>query len=136
MFGLIYSTHIEMLNLNSPKRAVAVSETGLSSLSTDGAWKYLDTHHSFAQGESVNLRALRRRIDWHILPLAFLCYTMQFIDKVLINVIGCSSPSNITLTLAAVCCSHESAQGFGAEGQQLLKCCHRIFHCLPDCRGT
>ena len=33
-----------------------------------------------------DLKALRRRIDWHILPIMFCCYTMQFIDKVLLNV--------------------------------------------------
>ena len=33
-----------------------------------------------------DLKALRRRIDWHIVPIMFCCYTMQFIDKVLLNV--------------------------------------------------
>lgn len=32
------------------------------------------------------LKALRRKIDWHIVPIMFCCYTMQFIDKVLLNV--------------------------------------------------
>ena len=31
-------------------------------------------------------KALRRKIDWHIIPIMFCCYTMQFIDKVLLNV--------------------------------------------------
>ena len=31
-------------------------------------------------------KALRRKIDWHIIPVMFCCYTMQFIDKVLLNV--------------------------------------------------
>lgn len=33
-----------------------------------------------------SLKALRRKIDWHIVPIMFCCYTMQFIDKVLLNV--------------------------------------------------
>ncbi|KAI9838580.1 MAG: hypothetical protein M1819_004892 [Sarea resinae] len=33
----------------------------------------------------VGLKALRRKIDWRIVPIMFACYTMQFIDKVLIN---------------------------------------------------
>ena len=33
-----------------------------------------------------DLKALRRRIDWHIVPIMCCCYTMQFIDKVLLNV--------------------------------------------------
>lgn len=34
----------------------------------------------------ATLKALRRKIDWHIVPIMFCCYTMQFIDKVLLNV--------------------------------------------------
>ena len=34
----------------------------------------------------VNEKALVRRIDYRIVPLMFLCYLMQFLDKVLINV--------------------------------------------------
>lgn len=36
----------------------------------------------------VNLRKLRRKIDWYIVPIMFLCYTMQFVDKVSLNVNG------------------------------------------------
>ena len=39
--------------------------------------------YSTATGDS---KALRRKIDWHIIPIMFCCYTMQFIDKVLLNV--------------------------------------------------
>ena len=53
----------------------------------DVAFKYIknasDGHADFG---SVNLAALRRKIDWHIVPIMFLCYTMQFLDKVNINV--------------------------------------------------
>ena len=31
------------------------------------------------------LRRLRRKIDWWIVPIMFCCYTMQFIDKVILN---------------------------------------------------
>jgi hypothetical protein len=50
----------------------------------DGAWKFLDDHRD-ASGEA-DIRAIRRKIDWHIVPLMFLCYTMQFLDKVILNV--------------------------------------------------
>jgi hypothetical protein len=33
----------------------------------------------------VNLKSLRRKVDWRIVPIMFLCYTMQFIDKVSLN---------------------------------------------------
>ena len=84
-----------MSSLHNDKQAVAVNEAGLSPQLMDGAWKYLDTHRHVVHGEPTDLRALRRRIDWRILPWAFLCYTMQFIDKVLINVSSCSSLSSV-----------------------------------------
>jgi hypothetical protein len=31
-------------------------------------------------------KSLLRKIDWRIVPIMFACYTMQFVDKVLINV--------------------------------------------------
>lgn len=34
----------------------------------------------------VDLKRLRRKVDWYIVPIMFLCYTMQFIDKVSLNV--------------------------------------------------
>ncbi|MCJ1469832.1 hypothetical protein MMC07_008474 [Pseudocyphellaria aurata] len=36
----------------------------------------------------VDLKALRRKIDWKIVPLMFCCYTIQFVDKVLLNYAG------------------------------------------------
>ena len=77
-----------MSDIMNRKEAVAVNETRLDPRSMDAAWKYLDTHHSTAQVDLADYKALRRRVDWRIVPLAFLCYTMQFIDKVLINVVA------------------------------------------------
>jgi hypothetical protein len=57
----------------------------------DAAWTYLDTHREAANqkdSESVDLATLRRKIDWHIVPLMFCCYTMQFLDKVILNYAG------------------------------------------------
>lgn len=34
----------------------------------------------------VDLGRLRRKIDWYIVPVMMLCYTMQFIDKISLNV--------------------------------------------------
>ena len=56
-------------------------------VAVDQAWDYLETHGATsASDEPYSLKALRRKIDWRIVPLMFCCYTMQFIDKVLINV--------------------------------------------------
>lgn len=52
----------------------------------DAAWKFLNSHRDASDVASVNLDALRRKIDWHIVPLMFCCYTMQFLDKVILNV--------------------------------------------------
>lgn len=38
------------------------------------------------QTPAVDLRRLRRRVDWRIVPLMFACYTLSFLDKVLLNV--------------------------------------------------
>ncbi|KAK4662303.1 uncharacterized protein QC763_700800 [Podospora pseudopauciseta] len=53
----------------------------------DLAWKFLNQHRDNANGtgEYVDLAALRRRIDFRIVPLMFLCYTLQFLDKVILN---------------------------------------------------
>jgi len=59
----------------------------VSASNVDVAWQFLDKHRDAAA--SVDIKALRRKIDWHIVPLMFLCYTMQFLDKVILNV---SSP--------------------------------------------
>ena len=60
--------------------------TPLSPSHVDEAWKYLSTHTTTpADVNNVNITALRRKIDWHIVPIMFACYTMQFLDKVILN---------------------------------------------------
>lgn len=66
----------------APESQVADSSSG----EVDAAWKYLDGHRDAAAVDAVDINALRRRIDWHIVPLMFLCYTLQFLDKVILNV--------------------------------------------------
>lgn len=62
-------------------------KTPTATVAVDQAWDYLEAHgDSSGTDEPYSLKALRRKIDWRIVPLMFLCYTMQFIDKVLINV--------------------------------------------------
>ncbi|KAM6511694.1 hypothetical protein FALCPG4_016692 [Fusarium falciforme] len=57
-----------------------------SASNVDGAWKFLDDHREVAaNSEPVDIDRLRRKIDWHIVPLMFCCYTMQFLDKVILN---------------------------------------------------
>ncbi|EGS17902.1 putative allantoate protein [Thermochaetoides thermophila DSM 1495] len=52
----------------------------------DNAWKYLDQHRDDAKVDAqIDLAKLRRKIDLRIVPLMFLCYTLQFLDKVILN---------------------------------------------------
>ena len=65
-------------------RTLAVDIGDGNTSDVDGAWKFLDNHRG--DDASTDIKALRRKIDWHIVPLMFLCYTMQFLDKVIYNV--------------------------------------------------
>ncbi|KAL1654789.1 hypothetical protein SLS61_002538 [Didymella pomorum] len=63
-----------------------ISQTSLESGSVDDAWLFLNkSRHANADASVVDIRALRRKVDWHIVPLMFGCYTMQFLDKVILN---------------------------------------------------
>lgn len=53
----------------------------------DDALNYLDEHAKNVRCEAtVDLAALRRKIDYHIIPFMFCCYILQFLDKVMLNV--------------------------------------------------
>lgn len=78
------------------KKAVAGSETDTTlpaSLTVlaqhnndlDDAFKYLHDHGN-AESTDIDLATLRRKIDWRIVPIMFVCYVLQFVDKVVINV--------------------------------------------------
>jgi hypothetical protein len=70
----------------------AMTRNGLDSKNHGGidtAWEFLNRHRDTKTAEdadSVGTNALRRKIDWHIVPLMFACYLMQFLDKVILNV--------------------------------------------------
>lgn len=53
----------------------------------DDAVVYLDGHRD--EITNVDLKALRRKIDRRILPLALCSYVLQFLDKVALNVRVC-----------------------------------------------
>jgi hypothetical protein len=48
----------------------------------------LMTESASNDGDDVSLRRLRRKADWRISPLTFLCYLMNLIDKVAYNYAG------------------------------------------------
>jgi hypothetical protein len=53
----------------------------------DEAWDFLQAHGADSpDAQEDELKAIRRKIDWAILPLLFVAYMLQFVDKALINV--------------------------------------------------
>lgn len=73
------TTSIDGQSTNPP-----VIEASTESKDLDQAYLYIN--HQSQADETVDLKALRRKIDWWIVPIMFACYTLQFIDKVVINV--------------------------------------------------
>lgn len=64
----------------NPKRQAPLAKV-------DDAWDFLNRFQNDSTDTSVvDINALRRKIDWRIVPLMFGCYTMQFLDKVILNV--------------------------------------------------
>lgn len=62
-----------------------IEHPNVSSASLDKAAVYL--HRAQISGEgAVNSRELLWKIDRMIIPIAFVCYTMQFMDKINLNV--------------------------------------------------
>ncbi|KAJ5120517.1 uncharacterized protein N7515_009905 [Penicillium bovifimosum] len=57
----------------------------LSADQADEAVIYLNRHADGASNPTVNLRALRRKIDRRLMPYMFCCYVLQFLDKVMLN---------------------------------------------------
>jgi hypothetical protein len=55
--------------------------------SIDLAYQFLKQHSQVADAPNEErIKALLWRVDLRIVPIMFACYTMQFLDKVLINV--------------------------------------------------
>ncbi|KAK1711720.1 major facilitator superfamily transporter [Colletotrichum lupini] len=66
--------------------SAASSDSRADTGNIDAAWKFLNDHRDAGTDtSSVDMKALRRKIDWRLVPLMFLCYTMQFLDKVILN---------------------------------------------------
>jgi hypothetical protein len=59
----------------------------------DDALDFLDHHRAEAQEDRSHdasfTKSLRRKIDWRLMPFLCVCYTLNFVDKVLLNVSGC-----------------------------------------------
>ncbi len=51
----------------------------------DQAYWYVQDHAGTGAASPAEIRRIRMKVDLWIVPIMFLCYTMQFIDKVLLN---------------------------------------------------
>lgn len=85
------------------EKALSVDEThtpvAASDQELDSAYLYMKQNENEVDGSAeIDLAALRRKIDWRIVPIMFAAYTMQFIDKVCLNyanVMGLSKDLNL-----------------------------------------
>jgi hypothetical protein len=94
---LFAQTHFDVFTMANVAKASSsdfakpIEETGglsmnMSSTSLDRAAVYLHNHSQLSEEVSINSKMLLRKIDWRLLPLAFACTAVQFIDKFTINV--------------------------------------------------
>lgn len=59
---------------------------GASNPGMDKAFVFIaQNREAEPQASNVDLKALRRRVDLHIVPIMFMCFVAQFLDKVLLN---------------------------------------------------
>lgn len=47
----------------------------------DKALEFLRTEAEVGEGEDVDEKRLVRKIDWMIVPMMFMCYLLQYLDK-------------------------------------------------------
>ncbi|KXS95098.1 hypothetical protein AC578_9593 [Pseudocercospora eumusae] len=68
-----------------PRSLSFVTTVHGSRKSVDEAYDFLAQHVEIAGEEAVDLKKLRRRIDWRLMPIMFTLYFFQFLDKSLLN---------------------------------------------------
>lgn len=87
----------------------------IDSRDLDRAFVYLARHNqNHLDDNVVDLKALRRKIDWRIIPVMTACYGLQFLDKVLINV---SQALQAFKTTTANCVLNNSIQALWEYGK-------------------
>ena len=73
--------------------AIAQVESERDGQDLDQAYLFLTSvNDSVSEVGAINQGRLLAKIDWRIVPIMFLCYTVSFIDKVSLNVcvLACS----------------------------------------------
>lgn len=111
-------------------------DTIIASNRRDDALDFLK-HYKTEEGVRLSnvaafTRGLRRRIDLHVMPFLCLCYTMNFLDKILLNVGPCiltqgyHSPAYHDTTVRT---GHGHVNRPQAQRQQLLQRIIVLLHC-------
>ncbi|KAL9526752.1 Thiamine pathway transporter [Sphaerulina musiva] len=77
------TTHTEKVEHLSRVDTVVIGDGRKRSV--DEAFEYLRNHADNSGAEAINLRQLRRKIDYRIIPLQFFICGLQFLDKFLLN---------------------------------------------------
>ncbi len=105
-----------MSNEKARTSAASVNDSSLADgdSEVDTAWIFLNDRRNVEQ--STDIAAIRRKVDWNIVPLMFCCFTMQFLDKVILNVsrgLTCLPFFKFSKlgSLAQVCRSHGTSEG-------------------------
>ena len=83
---------------------------------------------------SRGIPALRHKVDRHIVPIMFLCYLMNFIDKVALNVrTGEFNSQHFAILIYLVVCSgHGSQQRLEASSERVLERSYCVLRCILD----
>jgi hypothetical protein len=95
-------------------------------------------HDGSLDARGHDISALRHKVDRRIVPILFLCYLMNFIDKVALNVrtvvVECQ---NFTILIRRpVCGSYGSQQGPRTPSERVLKRSNRILRRISVGRDT
>ncbi|KAK2738250.1 hypothetical protein FQN57_007113 [Myotisia sp. PD_48] len=78
-------------SVNTPQTSQLETSQSVPRRDRDQAYDFLEkfaktNNDDGTSGASpLDLRKIRRKVDWYIIPVMFLCYTMQFVDKVSLN---------------------------------------------------
>lgn len=101
----------------------------------DEAVVYLRDHDESV--DNVDLRALRRKIDRHLMPYMFCCYVLQFLDKVMLNVRQSTCHRRISpLTSFPVRCRDGIEKRSEFDGERLLQYSDVVLCCIFNRRSA
>jgi hypothetical protein len=78
----------EALNMYDSTASSEAYGSQMHSKPTGGPFEVKHMTEFASNGDDLSLRGLRRKADWRISPLTFLCYLMNLIDKVAYNYAG------------------------------------------------